>query len=178
MWDQITSTLLSLVFITGLGGFFGAWLQQRSWGYQKRYEKTERFRASAIEVFEIVSELMDKRLYRLEQLRVWSSRDDQSGFNVRLENYRSIVMEWNDRINHILAKLQIYMGQAIREEFDSHVGKKFVDAGAELEEAIRKRSSLDEPTDLETLLISSKVNELRSEVYEFNLKMLKEIEEL
>ncbi len=118
---------------------------------------------------------MDKRLFRVDQLSVWIRRADKERVQLSLENYRSVMFDWNDNINRHLAMLQIYFGNDIREEFDFRVGAKFVTAGAGVEAIYRdfigERDTGDSHSGVRTL-----VDELRAEVYQYNLLLLNHIE--
>lgn len=171
----MAATVLSFIFVTILGGLFGAVLQQRSWRHKWAMEKTERRTNAAMQTFEDVSGLLDQRLYCLHQLRVWTERDDAEMYDAALNKYRDAIRDWNFSINKLLAKLQIYIDIESRDTLNFDVGAKFVRAGELVEEAIRERRKTDKQIDLPH--VKETIDALRQEVYLFNIKLLGKIEE-
>jgi hypothetical protein len=58
----ITGSLLTIF----LGGVLGFLFQNRSWDHRHKIQREEQERERAVGVFDEVSRLMDKRLYRLK----------------------------------------------------------------------------------------------------------------
>lgn len=116
---------------------------------------------------------MDQRLYRLDQFYLWSRRQSEPELKLALKNYRTAVTLWNDNINRHLAMLQIFFGEAIREEFDNDVGADFVRVGDLAERFYRSET---EQRSKHQAAIEQAAAILRGKVYNFNLRMLREIE--
>lgn len=171
--DKLTLLVVGFALTTILGGLLGAFLQHRSWRYQWDTESSEKHVSTSRELFQEISRLMDRRLYRVYQFYVWSKRGSEPELKTSLENYRAALTDWNDNINRHLAMLQIYFGQGIREKFDFEVGHKFVRVG-ELVERYHRRS--DEGDKALEQSIEKEINDLRGEVYAYNLILLGEIE--
>jgi len=170
--DKLTLLLVGFVLTTILGGLLGALLQHRSWRYKWDTENSEKVISTSRELFQEISRLMDRRLYRVYQFYVWSKRGSEPELKASLENYRAALADCNDNINRHLAMLQIYFGQNIREKFDFEVGHKFVHVG-ELVEDYYRRSDKDDKA-LERS-IENEISDLRGEVYNYNLILLGEI---
>jgi hypothetical protein len=175
MLEKLSLLSYGFLLTTICGGFVGTLLQQRAWRHKWEIENAEKHIETAKQIFEEVSRLMDKRLFRVDQLSTWIKRADKERVEVSLQNYREVMFDWNDNINRHLAMLQIYFGNDIREDFDFNVGAKFVKAGLGTEavyrDFIREQDIGDALSDVRNL-----IGELRAEVYLYNLKMLSRIE--
>jgi len=175
MFEKLSLLILGFLLTTIGGGFVATLLQQRAWRHKWEVENAEKHIETAKQIFEEVSRLMDKRLFRVEQLSVWIRRADRKRVHLSLENYRNVMFDWNDNINRHLAMLQIYFGNDIREDFDFRVGAKFVETGAGTEAAYRDFvSGKDVVASLSA--VRDLIAELRAEVYQYNLTMLTRIE--
>ncbi|MGW3664811.1 hypothetical protein [Streptomyces sp. NPDC005141] len=99
---ELIPVAAGFLLTTVLGGLLGSFFQQRTWAHQHRVETRERERDRAALVFEEVSKLLDKRLYRL-RLLYWSLAADtgvrSERSERRMEDYRQVLYEWNDSIN-------------------------------------------------------------------------------
>jgi hypothetical protein len=175
MHDKLLLLLAGFFLTTICGGLVGTLLQQRAWrqkwemeSAQKKIETTER-------IFDLVSSLLDQRLFRTDQLSIWIQRADTDKVEIALQAYRDVLLDWNDNINRHLAMLQIYFGTDIREEFDFKVGAKFVEVGAE-SEAIYRSFKDEGNIAAHASNVRKLIEELRREVYEYNLKLLNRIE--
>jgi hypothetical protein len=170
--EKLLIAVVGFFLTTVCGGVLGHIFQKRSWNNQRKVSRRDHELETAIEIFEEISRLMDKRTYRMKLL-FYSVAGRLSGDSTqeRLEEYRSVLFEWNDSINRHLALLQIYFGKDVRDEFDYVVGKRFVNVGRDLEDhlpgGIRAGSDMSKlEEDLESLSIH---------VYGFNLKLLSAI---
>src|SRR3954470_14647650 len=128
MVDELGRSLLSFVLLTVVGGILGAILQHRSWTYKWSLESKDKRLSIARDVYQEVSRLMDKRLFRSKQLHIWLRRNNSERIEFSVSNYRSVIFELNESINRNLAMLEIYFGKEIRSSFDFGVGRMFVEA--------------------------------------------------
>jgi hypothetical protein len=114
-WMDLLKLLLGFLFTTVFGGLLGWWLQSRSWAHQNRVRLLEVERGEASKVFDEVSRLMDKRLYRMMKLH-WTLKRGASEEDVKqhLQEYREVLYEWNDALNRNLALTEAYFGPKIR----------------------------------------------------------------
>lgn len=175
MIEKISLILFGFVLTTVCGGLIGTLLQQIAWFNKWEIEKAQKQIDIAERIFEEISRLMDKRLYRIDQFSIWLKRQDAEKVQIALQSYREVLFDWNDNINRHLAMLQIYFGNDLRKEFDSGVGAKFVEAGAKIESVYRDFVSEGKST-ADSVMADSLIRGLRSEVYEYNLQLLKRIE--
>jgi hypothetical protein len=165
-----------------LGFFF----QNRTWDHQHEVQQAEQDRLRnkqlaeekrerALQIFDEISRLMDKRLYRL-RLVYWSLQSDDGqgarppSAESRFEDYRQILYEWNDSINRNLALLQYYFGSGMRDRLDYKVGESFVELGRIMENWWTTRTKPDPRQSVDRRLL-----ELGNLVYGFNLDMIRAI---
>ena len=154
--DQAVSIVVGFVLTTLIGGWWATRLQNRSWEHQNERRKHEEESRRASEACDDLSRLLDKRLYRMRRL-YWSiaaanrSPEDVEAMEARLDDYNSVLYEWNDRLNANLALLGSHFGTAARAYlFDLY--ERFREVGRKLEfgvTAVRRRESL--PTDFTSL---------------------------
>jgi hypothetical protein len=110
---------ITVILATFLAALLAYVFQNRSWNhqhqvqaaeqqYQLQMQLMEQERERAVLIFDEISRLMDKRLYRL-RLVYWrlKSGHDGTGWPAetaeRFEEYRQVLYEWNDSINRNLA---------------------------------------------------------------------------
>jgi hypothetical protein len=142
---------------------------------QLRQQERER----AVAIFEEVSRLMDRRLYRL-RLLYWSlpaGRADGARSPLaepRMDEYRQVLCEWNDSINRNLALIQQYFGEAMRRRLDNTIGSTFVGLGRSIERLWASESN--PPAAVEPKELDRRLTELSSLVYGFNLQMIRAIQ--
>jgi hypothetical protein len=171
---ELIPVAAGFLLTTVLGGLLGFFFQQRTWAHQHRVQTQDRERERATLVFEEVSRLLDKRLYRL-RLLYWSLtadtdvRSEQS--EARMEDYRQVLYEWNDSINRNLALIQQYFGIAIRGRLDYQIGGTFVELGHAVE-AMWRRFDSGTGAESSELISDARLTELGAQIYAYNLDMI------
>lgn len=179
LFQQLLPVVAGFLLTTVLGGLLGVLFQRRTWNHQHRVQSAERERDRAVAIFEEVSRLLDKRLYRARllhwRLREDRDEDDDERLASAMAGYREVLTEWNDGINRNLALLQQYFGERIRADFDNNLGARFVQVGKSLERRWAHRDDLGGRDD-ERLQIGSKLDEVANVVYYFNLKLIRSIQ--
>jgi hypothetical protein len=161
---KIANLLVGFLLTTICGGVLAFFFQRRQARYQWLRDRTEKEMEICRAVFEEVSRLLDKRLYRARQLLHFLNSPEAK--EQKLNDYREIVTQWNENINRILALLEFSFGSSVRDSLDYGVGAAFVKAGELLENAIRNKTDVDHAD------ITQRLNAIANEVYQFNLKML------
>ena len=136
----------------------------------------EENRVRALQVFDEISRLMDKRLYRLRlaylSLPTEGGASDRSPqADERLRDYQQVLYEWNDSINRNLALVQHHFGSAARRRLDNAVGASFVEVGSSLEAFWRAGKRPDDHN------FERRLAGLSSLVYNFNIEMISAIEQ-
>jgi hypothetical protein len=137
MSETLLTVILGFLLTTVVGGYLGYLLQQRSWSHQHRVQAAADRREKATLLFDELSRLLDKRLYRMRRL-YWSLTDDRPSqeseeARARMAAYVAVLYEWNDSVNRNLALLQSYFGHQLRAQLDDVIGGRFRDLGADLE---------------------------------------------
>lgn len=168
MTDELIKLILGFLLTTLCGGLLGFVFQRRHARYQWLRTRWEKELTEAQTVFEEVSRLLDRRLYRTRQL-LWSLRRKPEIRDERLSDYRTVVTEWNDNINRILALLAIHFSDELRNSIDNEIGAEFVAVGRSLEQAIRSESEVDADK------LEQRLNQLAGRIYNFNLRLLKDV---
>jgi hypothetical protein len=133
---------VGFLLTTVAGGWWAARLQQRSWERQNdlRVREDEHQRAAA--ACEDISNLLDKRLYRMRRV-YWAIQnyDAEPGatqrLDARLGDYNDVLYEWNDKLNLNLARIGSHFGPSAR-EWLYVLYEEFRRVGAELERAAQE----------------------------------------
>jgi len=148
MNQEVTNLInLSVGFIltTVLGGVLVSYLQWLSWKNQNKARLKEEELKQGNEVCHSVSQLLDKRLYRMRLLssacQGYAQRSlSKEVLEQRHQDHDEVLYEWNDKLNLNLALVGAYFGDSAREYLKSDIYKPFEKAGSELEQAYREVS--------------------------------------
>ncbi|MGZ8845824.1 MAG: hypothetical protein ACXW3C_05115 [Pyrinomonadaceae bacterium] len=164
--NDFAKLVLGFLLTTICGGLLGFLFQRRHARHQWLLSRWEKELEEAQTVFGEVSRLLDRRLYRTKRLLWALNRPDV--LQQRLDEYITIVTEWNDNINRILALIAINFTDDLRNEIDYKIGDEFVQIGRLLEDSLGGK-----PMDGKKL--EERINKLANRVYSFNLSLLREI---
>ena len=161
-----------LLLTTVAGGLLGVYLQRRSWSHQYNVQLAAAARDRAVALFEELSRLLDRRLYRMRRLYWTLRRERERPLSERgaksLEAYDAVLFEWNDNINRNLALLERSFGSRMRKQLDDEIGATMRSVGVALENEL-KNPSVSE-TDLNE--IGSRLGRLANLIYAYNVEML------
>ncbi len=142
--NSLIPIIVGFLLTSVLGGLLGSWLQQRTWDHQRRTTLSDRELEMADSVCQDISKLLDKRLYRMLRLYYALRFARSSGYpeaketaQARLQDYDSLLYEWNDRLNLNLALIGAYFGQAARDWLHFEVYELCQTVGSELEALYR-----------------------------------------
>jgi hypothetical protein len=181
MLRDLVPLFVGFVLTTVLGGLLGSYLQQRSWSHQNEARLREQGLTRAAAVCENVSQLLDKRLYRMTRLlhAVQGRRDGtvpEEQVHERWRDYDAVLFEWNDALNLNLALVGTYFGHGARAYLDRELYARFAAAGAALERAYRAaRDREPEPPGLESL--AAELRQLNHGNYDLGLFMMTALRE-
>jgi hypothetical protein len=166
MTDQVLLLLLGFLLTSVIGGALGYYFQNRTWNHQFFVYRGVAEWETATRLFEEVSQLCDRRLYRMRRV-VWALkggvRDD---LDDRLADYKEALFAYNDKINYHLAMVESYFGTALRNDLESDVFANFARLGNDLDHALTSSDVVD----LESL--ESGLDELSDELYSINVRMI------
>lgn len=143
--SSLVPIVVGFLLTSVLGGLLGSWLQQRTWDHQRTVTLSDRELEAADSVCQDISKLLDKRLYRMLRLyyalitaRNSASAEPKEIARARLQDYDSLLYEWNDRLNLNLALVGAYFGQAARDWLHFEIYELCQTAGSELEALYRQ----------------------------------------
>lgn len=179
------STLIPIVvgflLTSVLGGLLGSWLQQRTWDHQRKATLTDRELEAADSVCQNISKLLDKRIYRMLRLyyalrsaKGSDSADAKEVAKSRLQDYDSLLYEWNDQLNLNLALIGSYFGQAARDWLHYEVFELCQTVGSELEVFYRHVIN-DAPLTANVDDIESHLSILNEQVYRLGVFMMTQL---
>jgi hypothetical protein len=172
MGDQVLLLVIGFGLTSVLGGALGWFFQTRSWSHQHRAQQRDEERVQALKVFEEVSSLLDRRLYRMQRV-FWAARagGDTGRLDAARDDYRQVVAIWNDNLNRILALVHTYFGGAARQHLEDVIYEEFSAIGRALEHFVGDVLSPGyERGDVPP--IGGRLRWLGRRVYDFNVRML------
>jgi hypothetical protein len=167
--NQFLLLLVGFLLTTVLGGLLGYFFQNRTWDHQNRVTAAAAHRDAAFAVFQELSSLMDKRLYRMrvfDDVLASSGTTDKDIQSAR-EDYRQVRYEWNDNLNRNLARVEAYFGLPVRLSIETGVYEQFSQLHRELTEHYDQRQKHNDVTSLRPQLDSASLV-----IYNANLAML------
>jgi hypothetical protein len=163
---DLEKTLLAFALTTVAGGAITTFYQWMVWKRQQQASYDLQTSRAREDIFAEVSRLLDRRLYRLRQM-LWRAGDDDSPLREHwIEEYRTVVTEWNDSINRQLAMLQVYMSEDLRRTLDNDIGSRMVTVGRDVMECVTRRQKPSET-------LERAVDSLAGDTYAFNIRMLR-----
>ena len=173
-YHELALLLISLLFTSIAGGYLTFYYQQRSWTYKREAELRESERNAASKVFEEISALMDRRLYRMRRI-LWGYQSGTTGkeMNERWTVYREALFEWNERLNTNLAFTQRYFGDDLRMRIEVDIQFDFIELNQVLE---RLRSSEDKVDLDEFRSFLAKADLLNNKIYLMDVRMIEMIQ--
>jgi len=145
MTQQLLLLVVGFVLTSVAGGALGYWFQRRAWAHQHEIQlrdeehqhevqRREEEHQRALETFEEVSQLLDRRLYRMRRL-YWAARDMAAGrggqerLATARADYRAVLAEWNDNLNRNLALIETYFGAPTRNVMSGQIYEGFAVSG-------------------------------------------------
>jgi hypothetical protein len=168
---QILTLVIGFILTTVGGGVLGYYFQRRNWKHQNTAKVMETEHATATAIFENISTLMDKRLYRM-RLLCWSVEAEVLEDQVIEEHrqlYRQVLYDWNDTLIRNLALTQAYFGNAIRDHLENKIYEEFKRIGEMLEWEYRDyktKGKVSEPS------VSTALSSLSDQIYHLNFQMI------
>ena len=110
-------------------------IQRSNWEHQFKIERLNRQIKEARAIYEHISLLLDKRLYRSRRL-CYSLKDrdvwkisDKNKCDACFKEFNAILYEWNDSLNNNIAKIDSYFGEKNRKFFQDRLCKDIIWVG-------------------------------------------------
>jgi len=188
--QQLLLLVVGFVLTSVAGGALGSWFQRRAWAHQheiqlrdeerqREVQRRDEEHLRALKTFEEVSQLLDRRLYRMRRL-YWAAREVAAGTGdlerlaVARADYRAILAEWNDNLNRNLALIETYFGTPARNVMSGQIYEGFAALGRGLEEIVKMASAAG-GSPIEVPRFGYRVTRLSRAVYALNLQMLRQL---
>jgi hypothetical protein len=171
--------LVAGFLLTGvLGGALGFVFQRLTWAHQHEVQRREEEYRLAVKIFEEVSSLLDRRLYRMRRV-YWAARRRHEGasgdqLSTALDDYRDVLLVWNDNLNRVQALVDTYFGSGVRRQLEVDIFERYASVGRVLDDFVRHVSS-SEPC--EDPRVGRRLDQLSYQVYRLNSRMLKLMQE-
>ena len=126
--------ITGFVLTTLVGGYLTQSWQERAADIQREAEHLRVEQRAATDVFEELSRLMDKRLYRMRRIHLgMGNKLSEERMAVRWNAYREVLFEWNENLNRNLALVQRYFGDDARNTLEHKIQGGFIEFGRLLE---------------------------------------------
>ncbi len=169
--QKITLIIITFLLSGLVGTCISYFFQNRSWKYQYKITLQNSETKTSLKIFEEVSRLIDKRIYRMDKLN-WALEDnnDEEKIKKQMNLYRTILYEWNDNYNRDRALLTIYFGNDIQQYFSEDIHSAIKKTGKMLEKYYY--TSSDKRNTEMGYEIDGRIGDLENKAYEFNLRML------
>jgi hypothetical protein len=166
-YHEVTMLLLGFLLTTLVGGILTYYYQTLAWNRddQARRKSDELARASVL--FEDLSRMLDKRLYRLRNVEDGlEEKVSAVELEKRREQYRVAVAEWNESLNRNLWATERYFGPSLRSTLEGKVQEGFRSLHAELSDTLR------DPKDERIKQLKDHIDSFNPAIYVFDGKML------
>lgn len=173
MAERLVPLVVGFLLTTVLGGLLGLLFQRRTWTHQHHVERLERERQEATKVFEELSTLLDRRLYRMRRLW-WAAKDRANGnetaaLDKARDDYTDVLFVWNDNLNRLGALVEAHFGGATRQQMEQEVYEEFTAIGRALEHFVR---GLPGGPAGRMPPLGRRLDALSHRAYKFNLRLL------
>ena len=168
---DIIKIVIAFLLTSGLGSLIAAHFQNRAWTHQQEVKKREEEKSQAFAVFDDISKLLDRRLYRYRQIVYAFRSKDTDRIEKAFAEYRAVLFEWNDNLNRNYARIEIYFGIESRDELENKITKDIIFIGTLLE---RIKNNRKDAIPLEE--VWGKIDHVNGLVYDFDKSLLKKVE--
>ena len=178
--DPLLVLIVGFLLTSVVGGTLTFFFQRRAWEHQHDVEQRVVIREQSQKVFEELSTLLDQRLYRMRLVFVAARRlapepGDSKRLDGALDAYRAVLRDWNDNLNRNLALVDTYFGHAAREHLEAFMFEEFRAIGEELDQFVREVTAQDRSA-VRVRRIAPRLNGLSNAVYEFDLRLVRAIQ--
>lgn len=174
--NDLLKLFLGFLLTTVVGGLLGYYFQNRTWRHQFRIRLIEADLAAATKLFDELSRLMDKRLYRMRQVH-WKLKKPEPTelIELAMRGYREVLYEWNDALNRNLSLAETYFGADIKRRLEDSIYEEFSRIGGALESGYLKFRESKER--YEWKQPAEDLARLGDRVYLLNVKMIHSIQQ-
>lgn len=173
MATAVLTVLLSFV-LTGLvaNRLVQRW-QFRNWLSQQRLSDEQKDLQALQDVFDEISRLSSKRHHRMVRLLAGVRSLDTDKIQQRLTDYDAAVVEWNEHLNPMYAKLTMHLSFQLTKRLEADIHSVFVDLGENLVRLADRKIS-DKPIDSSELFrLEHSLNTLQGRLFKFDRDILR-----
>jgi hypothetical protein len=140
---KMTTAIVSVVLAFLLTGVVGNALvhrwQLRNWVSQQKFLGEEKRYYSLVALWEEVTKLGAKRLWRMRRLLSALADEDTDKIKERVIAYDSALSEWNESFHSVGARLTLFASWKLDRELEEELQRAFLNAGLKLERLTRSR---------------------------------------
>jgi hypothetical protein len=181
-FEKVILLVIGFALTTAVGGFLSDRFRRENARTEFEIAAMQSDIGRSVQVFENISQLMDKRLFRMRRLHdVFNGNIGADEYPQRFSDYRNVLIEWNDNVNRYRAlyvvsfnpvarpqPLPVIVTDACSESFEV-IARGFRAAHNELQKLIDKKE------DASTEKTQGLLDDLHVCIYFFDEKMLSNI---
>lgn len=103
-FEKVVLLVIGFALTTAVGGFLSDRFRRETARTELEIAAMQSDIGRSVQVFENISQLMDKRLFRMRRLHdVFNGNVGPDAYPQRLSDYRNVLIEWNDNLNRYRA---------------------------------------------------------------------------
>jgi hypothetical protein len=169
MIATLISILFSFVLLSIIGTTFAQRLQHKNWLRQQNISIQDRRISDLNVLFIDLDNLLSRRLYKTRRLLYALRRSQTIEIKDRLNDYDSVLTEWNEKRNSFQIRLVRVISVELANHFEHLLSQRFVHIGSRLERLTRAYLQNQLPNNFrETLTtLEDELDVLSRTVYEF-----------
>jgi hypothetical protein len=147
--------------------------QYRNWISQQRFSDNQKEFQTLQDLFDEVAGLSSKRQHKMIRLLAAIRSLDAEKTQQRLTDYDAVVVEWNEHLNAIYAKLTMHLSFDLTKRLEDDIHKAFVTLDATLV-ALAQKKIFGEPIDRSQLTgVQQALNALQGRLFAFDRDILR-----
>lgn len=172
-YHDVMIMLIGFTLTTVVGGLLSYSWQEQAAGHAREAEQRRFEQNAATDVFEELSRLMDRRLYRMRRLHTGMAdpHRDPATMRPRWDAYREVLFEWNENLNRNLALTQRYFGEDARTILEKEINEGFRRLGSLLEGS-GYPDGIQSPVEYRQTV----ADDLNDIIYEFDVNLIESIQ--
>jgi hypothetical protein len=168
-YHEIALMVLGFFLTTIVAGGITFWYQKKAWDRDDLSKRKQEEINRASVLFDDLSRLLDKRLYRLRNVQ-WALEGEKKASQEELAalraQYRAIIVEWNESLNRNLALTERYFGSDVRSQLEGSISGEFIALHKELKQV------LSDPNDENIAQLEAHIDRFNPQIYIFNVRMI------
>lgn len=177
MFANIIPVIVTFI-LTGIVGnrLVNLW-QHRNWLNQQKFLSIEKEYTALNELFDELTTLSGKRLYRMRRFLVATLHDDEKTLEDRRKEYDEALTAWNDKLNSFFIRLTFYARYDMALRLERIIQANFTLAGSRIEALARKRKENNSVLKHEIAPVEKQLNNIQGLLFEFNRDIMRYIKQ-